>query len=120
MGVCAAYGHVSGPRAPVDIVRISAATARSSSRVLRSCVTSPSGRASNGPRAIAGGVVTASIEREKAVEANHAIESRKTQGATVLMTASPTEASGYANGKVEHLYLIRRLFPSRSTGGPCS
>ena len=94
MGVCAAYGHVSGPPDPVDIVQDLGR--RGSLFITRPAIMHYVAKRSDLEwtagdlfQAIRDGVVSASIERElplsDAVEAHRALESGTTQGATVLI-----------------------------------
>ncbi len=94
MGVCAAYGHVSGPPDPVDIIQDLGW--RGSLFITRPAIMHYVAKRSDLEwtandlfAAIRDGVVSASIERElplrDAVEAHRALQSGTTQGATVLI-----------------------------------
>ncbi|MEC9367486.1 MAG: quinone oxidoreductase [Pseudomonadota bacterium] len=94
MGVCAAYGHVSGPPDPVDI--ITDLGARGSLFITRPAIMHYVARradleasASELFEAIAAGAVKVDISREyplkDAVEAHRAIESGVTTGASILV-----------------------------------
>ncbi|MEO1330799.1 MAG: quinone oxidoreductase [Pseudomonadota bacterium] len=94
MGVCAAYGHVSGPPDPIDVIQDLGR--RGSLFITRPAIMhyvakrSDLERTANGVfQAIADGVIapdiTARIPLKDAVEAHRAIESGKTLGATVLI-----------------------------------
>lgn len=94
MGVCAAYGHVSGPPDPVDI--ITDLGARGSLFITRPAImhyvakrADLEATANELFAAIADGVVSANIAREyplkDAVAAHEAIESGTTTGASVLI-----------------------------------
>ena len=93
MGVCAAYGHVSGPPDPVDIIQDLGR--RGSLFITRpaTCIMSPNGLILSGQRkifaAMGNGILDANINYEyalkDAVTAHRAIESGTTSGATVLI-----------------------------------
>ncbi|RMF02817.1 MAG: quinone oxidoreductase, partial [Alphaproteobacteria bacterium] len=94
MGVCAAYGHVSGPPEPVDIIRDLGA--RGSLFITRPAImhyvakrTDLEATAAELFEALEQGVVRADISREyalaDAVRAHEAIESGTTTGASILL-----------------------------------
>lgn len=94
MGVCAAYGHVSGPPDPVDIVQDLGA--RGSLFITRPAIMHYLAKRSDLEwaardlfQAIADGILEANInyeyELKDAVQAHRAIESGTTHGATVLI-----------------------------------
>ncbi len=94
LGVCAAYGHVSGPPPPIDIVQDLGR--RGSLFITRPAIMhyvaarADLERTADGVfRAIADGVIDANVNYEyrlkDAVEAHRAIESGTTVGATVLI-----------------------------------
>jgi NADPH2:quinone reductase len=94
MGVCAAYGHVSGPPEPVDIVQDLGR--RGSLFITRPAIMHYVARRADLERtaqalfkAIADGILDANISYEyaleDAVQAHRAIESGTTSGATVLI-----------------------------------
>lgn len=94
MGVCAAYGHVSGPPDPVDVVQDLGR--RGSLFITRPAIMHYVAKRSDLERtardlfeAIGDGILHANINHEyalkDAVKAHRAIESGKTIGATVLI-----------------------------------
>lgn len=94
MGVCAAYGHVSGPPDPVDVVQDLGR--RGSLWITRPAIMHYVARRADLEwtardlfRAIADGILSANINHEYALKdaakAHAAIESGKTSGATVLV-----------------------------------
>jgi NADPH:quinone reductase-like Zn-dependent oxidoreductase len=94
MGVCAAYGHVSGPPDPVDIIQDLGR--RGSLFITRPAIMHYVAKRSDLEwtardlfKAIGDGILEANINYEytlkDAVKAHEAIESGKTLGATVLV-----------------------------------
>ena len=94
MGVCAAYGHVSGPPDPVDIIQDLGR--RGSLFITRPAIMHYVAKRSDLEstagglfKAIGGGILDANINHEyplkDAVKAHEALESGSTLGATVLI-----------------------------------